>query len=87
MVSGAKRIIVTMEHSTKNNGHKILKECSLPLTGKHVVDTLITERAMFKFDKESREMTLHEIAPEYSVDDIKASTGCEFKVSPNLTTF
>lgn len=83
LVSGAKKLIVTMEHTAKGN-HKILKECSLPLTGKQVVDMLITEMAVFKFNKQSGEMVLVEIAKDTNLEEVKKATGCEFIVSPTL---
>ena len=86
LVSGAKRLIVTMEHTAKGN-HKILKECSLPLTGKGVVDMLITELAVFKFNKSNGEMTLIEIHKDTNLDEVKKSTGCDFIVSPNLRDY
>ena len=86
LVSGAKKLIVTMEHTAKGN-HKILKECSLPLTGKRVVDILITEMAVFRFNKVTGEMTLIEIAKDTNLEEVKKSTGCDFIVSPNLREY
>jgi 3-oxoacid CoA-transferase B subunit len=86
LVSGCKNVIVTMEHTAKGNT-KFFEKCTLPLTGKHVVDMAITEMAVFRWDKHTREMMLTEIAPGLSVEDIKKNTGCSFKVSPTLVTF
>ena len=87
LVSGANKVVITMEHTAKGT-HKILKDCNLPLTGKGVVDILITEMAVFKFDKKNGgQMMLIEIAPDTTVDEVKKNTGCEFIVSPNLKSF
>jgi 3-oxoacid CoA-transferase subunit B len=86
LVSGAKKLIVTMEHTAKGN-HKILSECSLPITGKGVVDMLITDMAVFTFDKQTGTMTLIEIAKDTNLEEIKKATGCEFIVSPNLRDY
>ena len=84
LVSGANRVIITMEHTAKGT-LKILNECNLPLTGKGVVDMLITELGVFTFgEKNAREMTLIEIADGIDLDYLKKNTGCEFKVAPNL---
>jgi 3-oxoacid CoA-transferase B subunit len=83
LVSGANKVIVVMEHTAKGN-HKILKDCSLPLTGKQVVDILITEMAVFKFDKQSGTIRLIEIAKDTNLDAVKKATGCDFVVDPNL---
>lgn len=87
LVSGANRVVVVMEHTAKGGVHKILKDCTLPLTGKKVVDLLITDRAVFSFDKNTCEMVLIELAEETSLDDLKKLTGCEFKISSTLKPY
>lgn len=84
LVSGANKLVVTMEHTAKG-AHKILKECTLPITGKGVVDMLITELAVFEF-KEGH-MILKEIAEDTTLDEVRKLTGCEFKVAANLGRF
>ena len=86
LVSGCKNVIVTMDHTAKGS-MKFLDKCSLPLTGRHVVDMCITEMAVFRWDKATREMMLCEVAPGVSVDLVKANTGCAYKLAPDLKEF
>jgi 3-oxoacid CoA-transferase subunit B len=72
LVHGARKIIVIMDHVNKNGESKILKNCSLPLTGMGVVDRVITERAVMDVTKEG--LFLREVAKGYTVEDIIAST-------------
>ncbi len=83
LVSSGNRVVVTMEHCAKNGSHKILPACNLPLTGKQVVDLIITELAVFEVDS-VKGLTLIEHAEGVSVEEIKAKTGAPFAVSPNL---
>ncbi|XP_024130472.1 3-oxoacid CoA transferase 1a [Oryzias melastigma] len=83
VASAGTKVVVTMEHSAKGGKHKILDKCSLPLTGKQCVDRIITEKAVFDIDK-TKGLTLIEIWEGLTPDDIKACTGTEFEVSPNL---
>uniref|UniRef100_A0A914UNS2 Succinyl-CoA:3-ketoacid-coenzyme A transferase n=1 Tax=Plectus sambesii TaxID=2011161 RepID=A0A914UNS2_9BILA len=76
------KVIVTMEHTAKGE-HKILPECTLPLTGKNVVDTIITEMAVFKVDRE-KGLTLMEVRSDLTIENIIDATGCQFEVSPDL---
>lgn len=78
LVSGAKKIIVVMEHTNKHGETKLKKECTLPLTGKAVVHKLITELGVFEFER--GEMFLAELMQGVGLEDIKAKTEAEFKV-------
>ena len=86
--SPGSRVVVTMDHVAKDGSPKILQQCSLPLTGRGVVDRIITDKCVFDVDKENAHgggMTLVEIAPGLTVDDIRAATACDFKVTDTLT--
>lgn len=72
LVHGAKRIIVIMEHTNRNGQSKILKECSLPLTGKGVVNRIITDRAVI--DVTESGLKLVEVAEGYTIEDIQLVT-------------
>jgi 3-oxoacid CoA-transferase subunit B len=73
LVHGAKRVIVMMEHMAKGDVHKIVTECSLPLTGKRVVHKIITD--LGTIDVTSEGLVLRELAPGVSVEEIAAATG------------
>lgn len=85
LVSSGCRVVVTMEHTAKGTP-KVLEKCTLPLTGKGVVDRLITELCVMDIDKEKGGMTLVELAPGVTADEVKAKTPAPFKVSSNVKT-
>ena len=76
------KVIITMEHMARNGKHKILEECSLPLTGVKCVDKIITEMGVLEVRNEG--LVLTEIWPEFTVDQVKAATGCELIIDPLL---
>jgi 3-oxoacid CoA-transferase subunit B len=82
LVAGARRVIIAMEHTTKSGQPKILKRCSLPLTGVKVVETIVTEMAFIKVTPEG--LVLEEIAPGLTVDEVQKATEPTLIVSPDL---
>jgi len=84
LVAGARRVIVAMEHATKDSQPKILKKCALPLTGVKVVNTIVTEMAVIHVTPIG--LVLEEVAPGLTADDVRRVTEPTLIVSPNLKT-
>lgn len=82
LVHGAKKIITIMDHTTRDGKPKILKECSLPLTGAGVIDQIITERAVINVTKEGLELV--EVAEGYTLDDVVNSTEAPLIISESI---
>ena len=80
------KIMVVMEHCSKDGSPKIRRECSLPLTGARTVGMIVTELAVFKVDRVAGELTLLELAPGVTLEEVKAKTGCDFHVADTLAT-
>ncbi|HCH66417.1 MAG TPA: succinyl-CoA--3-ketoacid-CoA transferase, partial [Deltaproteobacteria bacterium] len=83
LVAGAQRVIIAMEHATKRGGAKIVKSCSLPLTGIRCVNRIITELCVFDVHPEQG-LTLIELAPGVSIEDVQAVTEPKFAVADSV---
>jgi 3-oxoacid CoA-transferase subunit B len=82
LVAGVKKIVVVMEHTAKDGAPKLLKKCTLPLTGSGVVDMLITELGVFSLKRgDANGLVLRELADGVTLDEIKAKTEAEFTVA------
>jgi 3-oxoacid CoA-transferase subunit B len=80
LVAGVKRVVVVMEHTSKDGASKLLKQCTLPLTGVNVVDLVITDLGVFEVDKHGqRPMKLIQLADGVSLDEITAKTEAAFE--------
>ena len=83
LVAGVKKVVVVMEHSAKNEA-KLLKRCNLPLTGAGVVDMVITDLGVFTIDKKGGGMTLIELAPGTTQDEIRSKTEASYHTANTL---
>jgi 3-oxoacid CoA-transferase subunit B/3-oxoadipate CoA-transferase beta subunit len=84
LVAGVRRVVVVMDHVEKSGAPKLLRSCTLPLTGLRVVDLLITDLGVFDIDRRRGGATLTQLAPGVSVDEIRAKTEAAFAVAANL---
>src|SRR3954466_14919523 len=84
LVAGARRVVVAMEHTTREGQPKILKKCTLPLTGVRVVNTIVTEMAYIQVTPQG--LMLKEVAPGLSAEDEQKATAAKLIVSPRLKT-
>jgi 3-oxoacid CoA-transferase subunit B len=85
LVAGAKKVIIAMEHATKDGGHKILQRCTLPFTGLKVVNLIVTELAVIEVTP--RGLVLKEIAADSTVEQVRAATGADLVVDDPLGRF
>ena len=81
LVAGVKRVVVVMEHNSKDGEKKLLKQCDLPLTGAGVVDMVITDLAVFTIDRKGGGMVLIERAPGVTLEELKDKTGADYTVA------
>jgi len=82
LVAGARRVIITMEHTTRDGQPKILKKCTLPLTGTRVVDTIVTEMAYIRVTPAG--LVLEEVAPGITAEEVQRATEPTLLISPTI---
>ena len=81
LVAGVKRVVVVMEHTEKTGAPKLLNACTLPLTGQGVVDIVVTDLAVFDVSRGRKPLTLLELAPGVTMDELRAKTEATFLVT------
>ena len=81
------KVIVTMQHVSKDGAPKVVKECSLPLTGARAVSMIVTDLAAFNVDRAAGELTLVDVAEGVTLEELRAKTGADFHVPDKVGTF
>ena len=84
LVAGVRKVVVTMEHCNKHGESKIVKQCSLPLTGQRCVNMIISDLCVLVMDPATRRFVLTEVAPGVTVDEVKAKTDAEILVADKV---
>lgn len=84
LVAGARRVVVAMQHADKDGNSKLLTKCDLPLTGVNCIDRIVTDMGVVDVTREG--FLLREIAPGFTVDDLKKATGAPLAISKDLRT-
>jgi 3-oxoacid CoA-transferase subunit B/3-oxoadipate CoA-transferase beta subunit len=84
LVAGVRRVVIVMEHSEKSGAPKLVNQCSLPLTGKNVVDLVVTDLGVFEVNRGKQPLRLLELAPGVTLDEVKAKTEPAFEVAGAL---
>ena len=84
LVAGARRLVVTMEHTSRSGAPKVLKRCRLPLTGRRCVHRIITDLCVFDVLPEGRGLRLVELARGVTADEVRAKTEAAFEVAPDV---
>lgn len=82
LVAGARRVVVAMQHTGKNGDSKLLKKCSLPLTGINCIDRIVTDLAVIDVTKEG--FALRELAPGVSADEVREKTAADLKIEGEI---
>jgi 3-oxoacid CoA-transferase subunit B len=78
LVAGSKRVIIAMQHTAPDGGHKLVKKCTLPLTGEGVVDMIVTDLAVIEVTEHGFELV--EVQPGHTIEEVVAATGAELKI-------
>ena len=81
LAAGVKRVVVVMEHTEKTGAPKLLNACTLPLTGQAVVDLVVTDLGVFDISRGKKPVTLLELAPGVTLDEVRAKTEAAFEVA------
>lgn len=86
LVAGVKRVVVTMEHNAKDGAAKLVKQCSLPLTGQRCIDLVITDLCVLEMDHAKRRFVLKEVAPGVTPDEVRAKTEAQIIIPASVPT-